>query len=158
MFPPLLVLLFFFSFIYLLMAVLGLCCVGISLVAASRYCSPAAAHRLLTVAASPAAEHRLESTGSIVVVLGLSCSTACGIFLNQGYNSYLLYWQADSLPPSHQGNPPGASCISNTRLCFVDPSVDDPYHWVCCRVTGILLCEKPCIVWCFLASSKEGGR
>ena len=113
---------------------------------------------LLTVAASPAAEHRLESTGSIVVVLGLSCSTACGIFLNQGYNSCLLYWQADSLPPSHQGNPPGASCISNTRLCFVDPSNDDPYHWVCCRVTGILLCEKPCIVWCFLASSKEGGR
>ena len=61
MFPPLLVLLFFFfNFIYLLMAVLGLCCcVGFSLVAASRYYSLAAVHRLLTVAASPEAERRL---------------------------------------------------------------------------------------------------
>ena len=30
---------------------------------------------------------RLESTGSIVVVHWLSCSTACGIFLDQGWNS-----------------------------------------------------------------------
>ena len=60
-FPPLLVFLFFFfNFIYLLMAVLGLCCcVGFSLVAASKYYSLAAVHRLLTVAASPEAEHRL---------------------------------------------------------------------------------------------------
>ena len=30
---------------------------------------------------------------------------ACGIFLDQGLNLCLLYWQADSLPLSHQGSP-----------------------------------------------------
>ena len=36
---------------------------------------------------------------------GLSCSTACGIFLNQGWNPSLLHWQANFLPLSHQGSP-----------------------------------------------------
>ena len=39
----------------------------------------------------------LESTGSIVVAHGLSCSTACGIFLAQGSNMCVLHWQVDSL-------------------------------------------------------------
>ena len=47
----------------------------------------------------------LWSTGSVVMVLGLSCSAACGIFLDQRSNSCPLHWQADSLPPSHQGSP-----------------------------------------------------
>ena len=36
---------------------------------------------------------------------GLSCSSACGIFLDQGSNLCLLHWQADSTsePP---GKPP----------------------------------------------------
>ena len=34
----------------------------------------------------------------------LSCSTACGIFPDQGLNLCLLHWQADSLPLSHQGS------------------------------------------------------
>ena len=38
-------------------------------------------------------EHRLNS-----------CSSACGIFLDQGLNSCLLHWQVDSLPLSHQGS------------------------------------------------------
>ena len=38
----------------------------------------------------------LESTGSVVVVHGLSCSTACGIFLDQGSNLCPLHWQSDS--------------------------------------------------------------
>ena len=50
---------------------------------------------------SAVADPRLYSTGSIVVVHGLSCSEACGIFLDQGSNSYLLPWQADSLPLSY---------------------------------------------------------
>ena len=42
---------------------------------------------------------RLQSTGSRVVVHGISCSTACGVFLDQGSNlSCLLHWQVDSLP------------------------------------------------------------
>ena len=34
--------------------------------------------------------------GSVVVVHGLSCSVACGIFPDQGSNPCPLHWQADS--------------------------------------------------------------
>ena len=47
----------------------------------------------------------LESTGSIIVAHGLSCSVAGGIFQDQRLNSWLLLWQADSLPLSYQGTP-----------------------------------------------------
>ena len=46
---------------------------------------------------------RLESTGSAVVVQGLSCSAARVIFQDLG-SIRSLYWQADSLPLSHQGS------------------------------------------------------
>ena len=49
--------------------------------------------------------HALECVGSIDVVHGLSCSTACGIFLDQGLNSCPLHWQVDSQPLDHQGRP-----------------------------------------------------
>ena len=39
----------------------------------------------------------------------LSCSVARGIIPDQGLNSCLLHWQADSLPLSHQGSPPKLS-------------------------------------------------
>ena len=39
------------------------------------------------------------------MVHGLSCSTACRIFLDQGLNLCLLHWQGGSLPLSHQGSP-----------------------------------------------------
>ena len=48
---------------------------------------------------------RLESTGSITVVPGLSCSVACEISLDQGSSPCLLHWQEHSLPLSHQGSP-----------------------------------------------------
>ena len=35
----------------------------------------------------------LQSTDSIVVAHGLSCSKLCGIFLDQGSNPRLLHWQ-----------------------------------------------------------------
>ena len=48
---------------------------------------------------------RLQGTqASAVVVHGLSCSSACGIFLNQGLNLHLLHWQVDSYPLRHQGS------------------------------------------------------
>ena len=47
---------------------------------------------------------RLWSTSSVVVVLKLSCPAACGIFLDQGSNTCLPHWQADSFPLSHYGN------------------------------------------------------
>ena len=38
------------------------------------------------------------------MVHGLSCSSARGIFPDQGSNQHLLHWQVDSLPRSHQGS------------------------------------------------------
>ena len=43
--------------------------------------------------------------GSVVVAHGLNCSTACGIFPDQGSNPCPLHWQADSQPLRHQGSP-----------------------------------------------------
>ena len=45
----------------------------------------------------------MQSGGSGVVVLGLSCCTACGIFLDQGSSPCPLDWQVDSQPLNHQG-------------------------------------------------------
>ena len=42
---------------------------------------------------------------SVVVAHGLSCSTACGIFPDQGLNPCPLHWQMDSQPLCHQGSP-----------------------------------------------------
>ena len=52
----------------------------------------------------------LQSTGSgragsVVVAHGPSCSTAYGIFPDQGSNPCPLLWQADSQPLRHQGSP-----------------------------------------------------
>ena len=38
----------------------------------------------------------LGARASVVVAHGLSCSTACGIFPDQGSNPYPLHWQSDS--------------------------------------------------------------
>ena len=37
----------------------------------------------------------LSSCGSVVVVHGLSCSVACGIFADQGSNPCPLHWQVE---------------------------------------------------------------
>ena len=63
------------------------------------------AHGLQGAQASVAVVPGLWSTGSVAVVLGLSCPEACGIFLHQGSNLCLLHQQANSLPLSHQGGP-----------------------------------------------------
>ena len=41
----------------------------------------------------------------MVVARGLSCSAACGLFLDQGLNLCPLHRQADSFSLSHQGSP-----------------------------------------------------
>ena len=43
-------------------------------------------------------------TGSVIVAHGPSCSTACGIFPDQGSNPCPLHWHADSQPLHHQGS------------------------------------------------------
>ena len=42
---------------------------------------------------------------SEVVAHGLSCSTACGLFPDQGSNRSHLHWQVDSYPLNHQRRP-----------------------------------------------------
>ena len=85
-------------FIYLFLAVLGLCCC----VQAFSSCSErgllfVAVRRLLIAVASLVAEHRLQGgKASVVVAHRLSCSTTCGIFPDQGSNLCPLNWQADS--------------------------------------------------------------
>ena len=57
--------------------------------------------------------------GSVVVAHGLICSTACGIFPDQGSNPCPLHWQADSQPLRHQGSP---ISVFSTKLQLPFPS------------------------------------
>ena len=62
-------------------------------------------HGLLIAVTSLLVEPGLDSTGSVAVPLGLSCSAAHGICPDQGSNlPRRLHWQADSSPLSHQGS------------------------------------------------------
>ena len=107
-------------FIYLFIFV----CVGSSLLCvgflqlfragATLHCGARASHcggfscfraRDLGARASVVLARGLWSAGSVVVVHGLSCSAACGIFPDQGSNSCPLHWQMDSYPLHHQGSP-----------------------------------------------------
>ena len=56
-------------------------------------------------AGSVVAAHWLQSAGSVIAGHGLSCSTACAIFLDRGLNLCPLHWQVDSLQLSCQGSP-----------------------------------------------------
>ena len=62
-------------------------------------------HGLWSTQASVVVVPGLQSTGSVVVAHGLSCSEVCGIFLDQGSNLYPLHWLVDSFPLSHQESP-----------------------------------------------------
>ena len=48
--------------------------------------------------------HALDTWASVVVAQALSCSSACGIFPDQGSNPCPLHWQADSYPLYHLGS------------------------------------------------------
>ena len=86
------------------MSVLGLqCCTGFPLVAVSKGYSLVMASGLLMAVASLVVPG-LQSTGLIFVAHELSCFAERGIFLDQGSNPCLLYWQADSLSLNHQGS------------------------------------------------------
>ena len=63
-----------------------------------------------------------SSTGSIVVVHGLSCSAACGVFSDQGSNPCLLHWQVDSLPLDRQKSPILNSDESKVRSVLIKPT------------------------------------
>ena len=110
---------FFLIRLFLACAGSSLLHVGFSVVAESRGSSLVAEkHRLLIAVASLVAEHGLwgarasavsgpglQTTGSIVVVHRLSCSTARGTFPGQTSSPRLLHWQVGSSPRSHHGSP-----------------------------------------------------
>ena len=50
---------------------------------------------------------------------GLSCFAAGGILLDEGLNTSLLHWQADSFPLSHQGSPPSMFRLKNVSLLIL---------------------------------------
>ena len=101
-------------FIYLFLAVLGLrCCARAFTGCGEQGLLFVQVHRLLIAVASLVAEHGLQAcrlqqlwhVDSVVVARGLSCSSAHGIFLDQGSNPCPLHWQVDSQPLHHQGSP-----------------------------------------------------
>ena len=87
---------------------------GFSLFVVSRSCFLAAGHRPLIAMASLVTKHRLQSSGSVAVLHGLNCSSACGIFPDQESNLCPLHWQTDSYPLHHQGSP--ALVVSSPSL------------------------------------------
>ena len=111
---------------------------GLSRVAANVVCSAVAAHRLLTVVASLASEHRLSGAQPSVVLVcrlssfgpqalecGLSScgarAQACGIFLEQGMSPCLLHWKVDSQPLDHQRSPK----VTYSETNYLGPCTQD---------------------------------
>ena len=105
-------------FIYLFLAVLGLPCMQ-AFSSCREWgllpsCAPrasgcrgplAAEHSLQGTRASEAEIPRLQSTGLIVVAPRLSCSVACGLFLDQGLEPVSPALAGNSYPLRHQGRP-----------------------------------------------------
>ena len=60
---------------------------------------------------------QLQSTGLIVVVQGLSCPAACGIFPDPGSNPCPLHWQGESYPLLHQESPNFKKSSTIKLLC-----------------------------------------
>ena len=67
--------------------------------------------------------------GSVVAAHGLSCSVACGIFLDQGLNSCPLHWQVDSYPLHHHGKSSKVLTVKMDRK--VATAVLDAQHCEC---------------------------
>ena len=88
-----------FMFMYLFLAVLGLhCCMEAFSSCGEQWLLLVAACGLLIAVASLAERGLLvqgfqQHTGSVVVMHGLSCPVAHGIFSDQGSNTCLLHWQ-----------------------------------------------------------------
>ena len=111
----------FLNFYFYLFIYFWLCWIFI----AARAFSLVAVLRLLIAVTSRCRAWTLGMQNSVVVVHGLSCSAACGVFPNQGLSPCLLHWQVNSLPLSHQRNP-STSLITVfwvTRHCLLK------VHW-----------------------------
>ena len=103
---------------------LGLHCCRLLLLEVSRGWSLVAVSGFLIAEESLVAEHGLQSVDSIRVVHGFSCSTARGIFPEQGSSPCPLHWQVDSQPLGHQGSP-----VPFFKGCALPPSLLFQNHW-----------------------------
>ena len=95
-----------YSFIYLFLAVLGLCYFAQAFSSCSKWellqcCAGFSLQQLLVAKLGSGAQAQQLAAHGLT-----SCSEECGIFPDQGLNSSL--WQEDSLPLNYQGSP---SCI-----------------------------------------------
>ena len=91
---------------------------GLSLVAVSGGCSLVVVCGLLIAVVSLVAAHGLQSmSASVVVMQGLSCPAACGIFLDKGLNSCPLHQWVDSLPLDHWTSLPFREVL---HLCLLN--------------------------------------
>ena len=103
-----------YFFIYILLAALSLCCCTRAFSSCSEWwllqfgCPCFSLWWLLLLQSCGTGTHSLWLMGPRACRLqsrGLSCSTICGIFLEQRWNPCLLHWQVDSYPLRHQGSP-----------------------------------------------------
>ena len=96
--------------------------------------------------------------GSVLLVLGLTCSVACGIFPDQGWNPCPLHWQEDSYPLGHQASPSYCFMFSfgfGCKVCRmltpwsrVEPTPpcvgrESPKHWTAREVPHWRHLERP---------------
>ena len=120
---------------------------GLSLVAASGGHSSSRCAGLLLSRPLLLGSTGSRCAGSVVVAHGPSCSTACGIFPDQGSNPCPLHWQADSQPLHHQGSPLNllnqflAHFICSIHICWAEW---DQKH----LQTGVVRAEPPSPVTC----------
>ena len=98
-------LLFIYLFIYFWLCWVFVSVQGLSLVVASGGHSSSRCAGLSLSGPLLLRSTSSRRAGSVVVAHGPSCSTACGIFPDQGSNLCPLHWQADSQPLCHQGSP-----------------------------------------------------
>lgn len=70
----------------------------------------------------------LGARASGVAAHGLSCSAACGIFLQQGSNLCPQNWQADSCPQAPLRKP---RVVVKHSFDHVIPICKNFYHWEC---------------------------
>ena len=106
----------FFKMYLLLYGCLGLCCCLWTFIAWAGATFSWGARTSHGGGFSCCGPQALGAWALVVVVHGLSCSVACGIFLEQGLNPCPLHWQADSHPLYHQGCL-GCVCILSCFIC-----------------------------------------
>ena len=73
---------------------------------------------------------RLQSTGSIAGAPQLSCSTACGVFLDQEWNLCLLHWQETTAWYSETKQLGKFVCISGEEMGRIKRRVMVALIWV----------------------------